>query len=41
MIIDLEQPDKSPEDLMLSSVTGEGTQERAETEVWELKKLNL
>ena len=30
---DLEQPDRSPEDLMLSSVTGEGTQERAETEV--------
>jgi len=32
-IEDLEQPERSPEDLMLSSVTGEGTQERAETEV--------
>ena len=32
-IEDLESPDRSPEDLMLSSVTSEGNQERAETEI--------
>ena len=32
-IEDLESPEKSPEDLMLAAVTGEGDKERAETEV--------
>jgi len=39
-IEDLESPEKSPEDLMLAAVTGEGDKERAETEVIPLLIVN-